>query len=186
MAHEQTQNRKILSLPLQVVSRADLGRLLREATAVDDFMAQSAIREPGTSVKMPRTSRLLDEMLTANKLNILVEDQRHQLMEFLKEVSSDAPMLHMSFSADPSPLFLKRLMSWLRQEIHPLVLVQIGLQPNIGAGCIIRTPNKYFDFSLRQQLASKQDLLLSKLVGAMSAQPEQPPQPILPQEAPSS
>lgn len=176
MAHDQ----KILTLPLQVVGRVDLGRLLREAMAVDDFMAQTAIREPGTSMKMPRTSKLLDEMLTANKLNILIEDQRHQLLEFLKEVNRDAPLLHMSFSADPSPLFLKRLMSWLRAEIHPMVLVQVGLQPSIGAGCIVRTPSKYFDFSLRQHLTGRRDVLMQKLAVTPSAVPASP----LPQEAP--
>ncbi len=153
----------ILSLPLQVVGKVDVGRLLREANAVDDFLAQSAIREPGTNVKMPRTSKMLDDMLTDNKLNILVEDQRQHLIEYLKEVNREAPLLHMSFSADPSPLFLKRLISWLRQEIHPMLLVQVGLQPNIGAGCIVRTPNKYFDFSLRQQLISKRSLLIKSL-----------------------
>lgn len=154
---------KTLSLPVQVVGRVDVSRLLREAQAVDDFLAQSAIREPGSSVKMPRTSKLLDDLLSQNDLNILMEEQRRRLLEFLQDVNREAPTLHMSFSADPSPLFLKRLMTWLRQEIHPMVLVQVGLQPSIGAGCIVRTPNKYFDFSLRQRLTSSRDLLMKKL-----------------------
>ena len=54
-------------------------------------------------------------------------------------------------------------MTWLRREIHPLVLMTVGLQPNIGAGCIVRTTNKYFDFSLRQDFANKRDLLQAAL-----------------------
>jgi F0F1-type ATP synthase delta subunit len=69
----------------------------------------------------------------------------------------------MSFSADPSPQFTQKLAAWLRQEIHPFVLLQVGLQPNIGAGCVVRTTNKYFDFSLRERFKSKRPLLMEKL-----------------------
>ena len=64
----------------------------------------------------------------------------------------------MSFSADPSVTFLTKLMTWLRQEIHPQVLLTVGLQPTIGAGCILRTTNRYFDFSLRQDFANKRTM----------------------------
>lgn len=171
MAHDISE--QPISLPIQVISRVDVNRLAREAEGVDEFLTQSAIRQPGTSVKMPRTSKLLDDLLTANKLNILLEDQRRRLIAFLKEVSKEAPVLHMSFSADPSPVFLQKLMTWLRREVHPMVLLQVGLQPNIGAGCVVRTPNHYFDFSLRQKLTAKRGLLLAKLSPA--AQPEVPP-----------
>ena len=67
--------------------------------------------------------------------------------------------MHISFSADPSPLFTQKLIAWLRSEIHPLVLLQIGLQPNMGAGCVVRTSNKYFDFSLRDRFKSKGEML---------------------------
>jgi F0F1-type ATP synthase delta subunit len=142
-----------------------VGRLSREIQALDDFLTQAAVRTPGTSMKLPRTSKLLDEMLETNKLNALKHEERQRLIGFLMTVKSKAPVLHMSFSADPTPLFVQRLTTYLRQEIHPLVLVQIGLQPNIGAGCVLRTTNKYFDFSLRRNLKDKHQILLSKING---------------------
>ncbi len=141
-----------LQLPVSVASSIDVGRLLREAEAIANFMDQANIRQPGTSLKLPRTSRLFDEITTNNQLNALLPQDRERLMGFLQEVKAHAPVVHMSFSADPSPLFVQRLISWLRKEIHPLVLLQIGLQPNMGAGCVVRTTNKYFDFSLRSRL----------------------------------
>jgi len=69
----------------------------------------------------------------------------------------------MSLSADPSTRFLEKLVTWLRREIHPQVLLTIGLQPTLGAGCVLRTPNRQFDFSLRQDFAKKRDLLIGKL-----------------------
>lgn len=151
----------ILSLPLAIVGRVEASRLARELGALDEFLAQAAIRQPGTkALELPRTSKLLEETARQNTLNLLDVAQRQQLLHFLQEVIDNAPVLHMSFGADPSPGFLNKLMKWLREEIHPLVLVQIGLQPTVAVGCTLRTTNKYFDFSLRQHfLESREDLI---------------------------
>jgi hypothetical protein len=42
-------------------------------------------------------------------------------------------------------------------------LVRVGLQPNIGAGCVVRTTNKSFDFSLRRFFDSKHEFFMKKL-----------------------
>ncbi len=152
---EQSSSESILQLPMTVVTKVDLGRLMRELDTLENFMQQSAIREPGTPVKLPKTSRLFDETINNNKLNMLHEDDRKRLIAFLQEVKLHAPVLHMSFGADPSPLFTQKLVAWLRSELHPLILLQVGLQPNIGAGCVVRTTNKYFDFSLRNRFTER-------------------------------
>ena len=164
----------ILQLPISVVSRVDVGRLLREFEAIDSFLQQAAIREPGTQMKLPRTSRLFDETVELNKLNMLHEADRHRLNDFLVQVKKNAPVLHMSFSADPSPLFTQRLVTWMRAELHPLVLLQVGMQPNMGAGCVVRTTNKYFDFSLRTRFSDQGSILARLLKGAQQATPPQP------------
>lgn len=160
-------NDSILQLPVSIISRSDLGRLFREVNALDNFLEAAAVREPGTSIKLPKTSRLLDEMVQVNKLNVLLEADRKRLQQFLESVRLEAPVLHMSFSADPSPLFAQRLITWLRQEMHPLVMLQIGLQPSIGAGTIVRTTNKYFDFSLRRRFYDSRDILIQRLNTAL-------------------
>jgi hypothetical protein len=159
----EISSQAILVLPTTVVDRVDVGRLLREVEDLDEFLVQAAIREPGTKVKLPRISRLFEELLASNNLNALVEGDRKRLKSFLMAVRKQAPVLHMSFSADPSPLFTQRLINWLRREIHPLILLHIGLQPGIGAGCILRTPNKQFDFSLRNQFLKTHQQLVDRL-----------------------
>lgn len=161
MARDQS----FLQIPTGVVSRIDVGRLVREVEALGDFIEQAAVRKPGTPIQMPRTSKMLDEILENNKLNALVETDRTRLLSFLITVRAKAPVLHMSFSADPSPLFTQQLITWLREYMHPLVLLQIGLQPNIGAGCVVRTTNKYFDLSLRKRFGAKHELLVTKIRG---------------------
>lgn len=160
MAHEQA---RILQLPLAIMGPVDVGRIARELNAVDEFLAQTAIRKPGQPMNVPRTSKLLEETAQENKLNLLIEDERRQLMRFLDDIKTKAPVLHISFAVDPSPAFMHKLVSWMRQEIHPLVLVRIGLQPSIAAGCVVRTPDRYFDFSLRQHFADKRDMLIERI-----------------------
>lgn len=160
-----------LELPLSVVTRIDVGRLIRETEAVDNFLRQAAMRQPGSSIKLPKTSRLFDEIVTVNKLNMLQEQDRHALYAHLSQVRTEAPVLHMSFSTDPSPMFLQKLVTWLRHNIHPVVLLQVGLLPNIGAGCVVRTTNKYFDFSLQQRFTEARPMLISKLQGAAVTAP---------------
>lgn len=159
-------DKDILTLPTQATGRVDVGRLLHEAEQIDNFLKQAAIRQPGTAVNMPKASRLMDEFLVSNKLNLLQEPDRQRVLKFLAMVKAKAPVLHVSFGVDPSPIFTQKLITWLRAEIHPLVLMQVGLQPNIGAGCVVRSTNKYYDLSLRQHFKKQRPLLLAKLQGA--------------------
>lgn len=170
MEHNSKAN--ILTLPIMAVGRIDIGRLLREVDAVHEFMEQSALRLAGTQPNLPKNSRLFEELVAQNKLNMLVADDRDRLRAFLESVRAKAPVLHVSFSADPSPRFLQSFMTYLRSEIHPLVLLQVGLQPNIGAGCVVRTNNKYFDFSLRERFKARHEVLINTLRGVAAADQE--------------
>ena len=152
-----------LKLPVSVTSPTDLNRLLRELTTIDEQLLQLRVRQPGTEVKLPKTSQLLDQTVVLNGLNLLQPADRLRLGQTLRAVQQRAPVLHMSFSADPSPEFMAKLITWLRQHIHPFVMVTTGLQFNIGAGCIVRTTNHSFDFSLSQNFARNRQLLVDRL-----------------------
>ncbi|HEX7632689.1 MAG TPA: hypothetical protein VF401_00020 [Candidatus Saccharimonadales bacterium] len=154
---------KQLSLPVKVATRVDVGRLARELGDIDEALLQLRLRSSGTEVKMPKTSHLMDQLVEHNQLNLLQEEDRVALKSFLLAVKERAPVMHVSFSADPSVAFLEKLVSWLRREIHPAVLLTIGLQPTLGAGCVLRTTNKQFDLSLREDFKKKRALLQEKL-----------------------
>jgi hypothetical protein len=161
MAHENHAK-----LPPLVVGPVDVGRLTREIESINDAMMQLKLRQNGETAKnakLPETSGLMDQVVEYNKLNLLHEADRNILLGFLKHIKAKAPIMHVSFSADPSAAFLEKIMVWLRREIHPYTLMTVGLQPNIGAGCVLRTTNKYFDLSLRQSFAEKRGLLIDKL-----------------------
>ena len=178
MEHSEQDNAKagdehMVGLPLMVVGPVDVGRLIRELESVDNQLLEAKLRNTETHV--PKLSKLMEQTVDMNKLDLLQEKDRKRLKELLETVREQAPVLHISFSADPTPVFIEKLMAWLRREVHPVVLMTIGLQPNIGAGCIIRSSNKQFDCSLRQDFANKRDVLMKKIAGdapaAVSAAP---------------
>ena len=156
-------------LPTLVVGPVDVGRLVREVAVISENLLELGLRsgDKAREVKLPKTSLLMDQIVELNKLNLLHETDRQHLQQALEAIKQQAPLLNISFSADPSPAFLDKLMTWLRSEIHPALLVTIGLQPNIGAGCVVRGPNRYFDFSLRQHFADQRELLIASLSPAV-------------------
>lgn len=154
---------KQLTLPVSVISPTDVARLAREVNNLDEFFRQSAIRQGGEPQSLPRYSRLLDELVVANELNLLDSDNRELLAYSLEQLGQSAPVMHISFSADPPGTYIQQIVGWLRQNIHGLILVRVGLMPNIGAGCVVRTTNKTFDFSLRKYFDSKHDYFIKRL-----------------------
>jgi hypothetical protein len=157
--------KQLVGLPLSIVGPVDVGRLLRELDALDNQILQAKLRASaaGGQPEAPRMTQLMEQTMEFNKLDLMSDSDRKQLVQLLLNVKERAPVLHMSFSADPATPFIEKLMAWLRREIHPVVLLTVGLQPNIGAGCIIRSTNKYFDCSLRKDFMQKKDILMSKL-----------------------
>jgi hypothetical protein len=155
-----------LLLPNIAVGRTDVVRLQRELEALGDYLHQEALRktEPA-QIKLPKTSRVLDEFITLNGVDPLYRDQHEQALKGLQDIITQAPRLHISFSTEPSSAFLAKLVGWLRENIDPAVLVQVGLQPSIAAGCIVRTKNRQFDLSLGQSFKKNRELLLNQLRG---------------------
>jgi hypothetical protein len=138
---------------------------------------------------VPRYSRLLDAIIVINKIDLVDSDQRSSLMQRFQAMQESAPIMHISFSVDPPGAYVQKIVGWLRENIHPLVLVRVGLQPNIGAGCIVRTTNKAFDFSLRQYFDTKHEFFVSRLhdvVAENSNEPQQLVEATVPEETPET
>jgi F0F1-type ATP synthase delta subunit len=152
-----------ITLPVGIVSPTDIARLTREIEGIDNFFRDQKIRSGGETNAMPRLSKLMDQLATENKINLLVENDRNKILTILEQLHKSAPILHISFSVDPPGAYVQKVVSWLRRNVHQYALVTVGLQPNIGAGCVVRTTNKMFDFSLREFFAEKRDFFVEKL-----------------------
>lgn len=156
-----------LVLPPGVVSAADVNRLIRELASLNDYFLSSAARKGGTAVQPPRVTRILNDIATAGKYNLLDEKERQNLVSEIKTIQTSAPLIHISFASEPSPSALGQILVWLRTNIHPYTLLQVGLQPTISAGCVLRTPNKVFDMSLRSYLDNQKGYLVELVKGAV-------------------
>ena len=168
MAHKE-DGEKQLQLPLLVVGPSEVARLLRELEALDEYLHQASLKKE-SEVKLPRVSRMLDDFVGENELDLLHATARKRAAAFLRTVQADAPIVTISFAVDPSSAFVGKITAWLRQNIHPMLLLRIGLQPNIAAGCTVRTTNRYYDFSLRSHFKEQRDVLLQKIRAAGAAQ----------------
>ena len=170
-----TQQQKF-QLPTSIISPTDVARLSREIEEIDNYFRQQEIRNSGESNTPPRLSKLLDQLISYNQMNLLRSEDRTKVLGILKTLHSDATVMHISFSVDPPGSYLQKIVDWLRRNIHAYVLVTVGLQPNIGAGCIVRTTNKMFDFSLREYFNQKREFFIEKLHSSVFevTQPEQP------------
>lgn len=167
MAHEAAAksagHAQTLALPDDISSHTILRQVRRELEAVDEFVRQHDIREPGKQAVLPRVGRALQGLAEANGLQLLEAEHRKQLTDFLNAVETHAPRLQISFAVEATPTAMNRLIQWLRGNLHPQALLEVGLQPTIIAGCIVRTPNKVFDFSLRKRFADAEDLLVQSI-----------------------
>lgn len=148
-------------LPLAVVGPSDVTRLQLELEALEDYLRQAM--QTGESAKLPKLSRMLDSLAESNSADLLVQADRDRLEAFLKALEQHAPTIHISFAAEPSAAFTQKVLTWLRGNISSYILLQIGLQPTIAAGCVVRTTNKIFDMSLRQYLDNNRNLLVEAL-----------------------
>lgn len=170
MAHKEAQAADEattvgLQLPVGVVGPGDVRQLRRNLEELEDTLQQMRLRTKAPVAKMPRASRLLEEFAATNRLNLLLPDDRQRAAAFLNGTVVHAPVLHMSFAAQASRAFTTELVLWLRKNIHPNVLLTIGLEPTLAAGCILRTPNKQYDFSLRARFEAQAGLLAKQLHG---------------------
>ena len=156
-----------LKLPPSVVGQADVMRLSRELSALDDFFVTAKAQAAGSTSPLPRSTRSLDALAKENGANLLDEKSRHTLAAQLDSVYKEAPNFHISFAVEASPKALEKILGWMRQNIHPQLLLQVGLQPTIAAGCMLRTTNKIFDMSLRSTLNAQTEYLQQLIKGAV-------------------
>jgi F0F1-type ATP synthase delta subunit len=156
-------------LPPRLIGRSHISRVLREVEAVDTYMASQAIRSPQISPVVPGVSRVLRELVEVNRCDLADQKQRQRLAARLRKTKDSAPVAHVTFAIEPDVLILTELTQWLRANVHEFVLVSAGVQPNIIGGCVVRTPDKVYDFSFKKHFVGKQALLSQAIKKATTA-----------------
>jgi hypothetical protein len=162
------------SLPASIIGRIDVSRLIRELGALEEYLIAARIRNPHSEIIMPRVSLLLELLAKSNSISLMVDDQRKSLETILMDIREHAPSVQVSFASNPSAAMIEKLVQWFRREAHPYTMIQTGLQPSLAAGCMLRTPNRIFDLSLRKKLDEQKPLLIEALIGEKSGSSSKP------------
>lgn len=163
-----TTKTKTFQLPVEITGHTELGRLLRELELLEGAFIKTASQEDKDEL-LPPAGGLLDQVVRANGYQLAEKNHRAALAAQLTKIRDHAPELHISFAAEAPPELVQKLLAWLRANIHPYALVQVGLMPSIAAGCVLRTPNKIFDMSLGAKLQEQKPYLLELIKGAARA-----------------
>lgn len=154
-----------LALPSNVVSKGDISRLVSEVERVDDELTTQDVRSKAGADDMiqPVISDQLTLFLRQNQLSLESSHDRSELISRLRELKNKVPVLHMTFAVEADRESLQELVGWIRAEIHPEAVIEVGLQPALVAGVYLRTPNHVHDLSLRGLLDGRHDILTQQL-----------------------
>jgi Xaa-Pro aminopeptidase len=152
-------------LPLNVVSKGDVSRLMNELERVDGELTADSVREKvgATEHRETAMSQELTDFLGQNNLTLDNALDRAELIKEVRLLKDNAPVIHMTFAVPADGESLKQIAQWLRESVHPQTVVAVGIQPALIAGAYVRTPNHIHDLSLRAALADGHSLLVKEL-----------------------
>lgn len=150
-----------VSLPESIATKQDFMHVYRELQTFVDKQTQNSIR--GKQDQSIEASTRLKDLALKNDIKLQDLAKCKGLLTSMEDIKESAPGVHLSFAVEPDEDILKKLALWFRQNSNSNVLIQVGLQPSIAAGVILRTPNKSFDFSLRTRLRENRDKLIEVL-----------------------
>jgi hypothetical protein len=79
------------------------------------------------------------------------------LLEYLKNLK--LPEVHIMLAALPNRAQRLTLVDWFRNNTSQELLLSFVADRNLGGGIVVRTPNRVFDFTWKQQLIAGRDKL---------------------------
>lgn len=152
-------------LPASVISRVDVSRLVREFEALDNALTSKGVREKANAseLEMPAQTPQLTAFLDANPVVLENAKDREDYIKQLRLLKKNVHVMNMTFAVVADAESLQQLSAWIRDAIHPQIVLEAHLQPALVAGAYIRSQNHVFDFSVRNALKSKRGELKKEL-----------------------
>lgn len=165
MSKNMTDTTIDLRLPTSVVSKVDLSRLLSELEYVDNELTAAAVRAGigANNASEQKISEQLSDFLNENDITLDDSHSRTALIKQVRALKKNAPVIHMTFATSADSESLRELCAWLRDSIHPQMVVSVGMQPSLLAGVYLRTANHVKDLSLRARLRGTRSLMVNEL-----------------------
>lgn len=151
-----------LKLPLTIATKQDILRIQREVRDYEDMVVQRNVRK--MNVESPISiSHGLKDLVQLNQINLNEKNVPKKLIKQLETSLKEVILFHMSFATAPNDEVNQKLVAWFRKEVNPKILLNIGVQPTISVGAVLRTNRTVYDFSLRKHLQESQKDLAKAL-----------------------
>lgn len=165
MSETATRSYADFTLPLSVVTKVEVSRLVQELEALDMQLTTDAVRtRVGTAQRAkPVLSRMLEEFLVHNRLTMSTSQERSNLIAQMHQLKDTLPVIHMTFAVEADAQSLQQIVQWLRSSVHPQAVLAVGIQPGLVAGVYMRTPNKVHDLSMRAALKKGRSIIAKEL-----------------------
>lgn len=148
------------SLPASVYTPQLVQTVVFDVETLRDYLSHAKVqRKVGAKPDLPpghavETETVLKAWLDGKEPTIT------NLTELLTALNGlKLTTVHLTMAALPSDPQRLKLVEWFRSNCRPDLLVSFSADRTIGGGIIIRTPNRMFDLSFRQQLMAGQQKL---------------------------
>lgn len=135
-----------LVLTKRFISRKDVLKAAREIEQLRDRLIADRVRGKKSDIE---PSEGISALMEANKVETVTPETLDELKKKIEFKVDRLPMLRFIFSDEPDSEFMARLVTWLRVEVHPAVLVMYSVQQQIAGGYILTTDHRRYDHSWR-------------------------------------
>jgi hypothetical protein len=140
-------------LPPAVYSPALVESVMYDIQYYLDWVRQNKIRKTvGAKAKeepthSAETAVVINAWLAGKPATIESLEALHDALRDIK-----LPQVHIMLAALPNRAQREALVNWFRTNVSPSLLLSFVADRNLGGGLVVRTPNRVFDYTWKQQL----------------------------------
>jgi hypothetical protein len=147
-------------LPAAVYSPQLLESVVYDIQYYLDWIRQNQIRkkvgaQPKEEPNHSAETVLVIEAWLAGKPATL--ESIEALLKYLKEL--ELPEVHIMLAALPNHAQREVFVTWFRNNTTPHLMLSFVADRNLGGGIVVRTPNRIFDYTWKQELVAGRDKL---------------------------
>jgi len=140
-------------LPHSIITKSQLASLQRELVRLST----------AKTAKQKKLSDDLEQFLAMNRIGTITAELQKKLLTALAATAKNAPQITIALGSLPDTDERIELITWLRSQIHPQLLLHIVQDSDVIAGAVIRTERNVYDYSLHSAIFSNTNLLAQKL-----------------------
>lgn len=150
-----------LKLPSSIASSQDLTALLIEVRGYSQWFAHESIKK---RIDAKYSSEA--PVMTSGAMELLREWKAHQqingqsldvLINTLNDYTKTAPSITVTLAATPSSGLKTSLVTWLRGNIAPDIMVNFRFNATLLGGMVISYGSRVFDWSFKRQLLASRE-----------------------------